>query len=536
MTTERKIAVQYDVRGNPFWESLATPTDDSCAVCYMVPDRIIPIVFIPGVMGSNLKSRTDNVRWRLDSSTTISPWLVRGAEIRKKSLTPENMVLDDQGTIPEGTAQSREELHRRGWGEIAHMSYGPFLVWLENALNDFDDCKNGLRQSLLGQSLQAELGETPLTKEEIALSYRYRFPVHVCGYNWLDDNAHSATHLNVRIRNIINRYRKEGKRCEKVILVTHSMGGLVARYSSEVLGIRSLIFGIVHGVMPSLGAAAVYRRMKSGTENSGEGALGFLKGLATSAALGSDGAEMTAVLSSAPGPLQLLPTAEYGNHWLKIKTGNDPEISLPKNGDPYTEIYTVRDRWWGLCEDRLINPLNEEKDPQKRQQQIDSDWKKFAVVISKNVFEFHEKITKKYHHNTYAFYGASEQHRAYGEVSWFGSTSLGATNIMNATLEPAEGTLQAVGAIGSRRTVDVPYNNRQKTHPFVYQISAPDEPGDGTVPRRSGVALKNHVNSVLCVKVEHEPAFKASEAAQHFTLRAIVKIAQEVQKTALAYR
>jgi len=180
----------------------------------------------------------------------------------------------------------------------------------------------------LGQSLQAELGETPLTKEEIALSYRYRFPVHVCGYNWLDDNAHSATHLNVRIRNIINRYRKEGKRCEKVILVTHSMGGLVARYSSEVLGIRSLIFGIVHGVMPSLGAAAVYRRMKSGTENSGEGALGFLKGLATSAALGSDGAEMTAVLSSAPGPLQLLPTAEYGNHWLKIKTGNDPEISL----------------------------------------------------------------------------------------------------------------------------------------------------------------------------------------------------------------
>jgi hypothetical protein len=46
MTTERKIAVQYDVRGNPFWESLATPTDDSCAVCYMVPDRIIPIVFI----------------------------------------------------------------------------------------------------------------------------------------------------------------------------------------------------------------------------------------------------------------------------------------------------------------------------------------------------------------------------------------------------------------------------------------------------------------------------------------------------------
>jgi uncharacterized protein involved in type VI secretion and phage assembly len=66
------------------------------------------------------------------------------------------------------------------------------------------------------------------------------------------------------------------------------LGGLVARFCSEVLNRRDDIFGIVHGVMPAIGAAAVYRRFKSGTEDP----TGWynMVGAVTSSALGNDAA------------------------------------------------------------------------------------------------------------------------------------------------------------------------------------------------------------------------------------------------------
>ncbi|PPE64871.1 hypothetical protein C1704_17325 [Caldimonas caldifontis] len=231
------------------------------------------------------------------------------------------MVVDDDGKVPTDMKLPAEELKRRGWGEIAAMSYGPALRWLEEHLNDFGSYQNGLRAQLKRQTLGADLGEQPLGEEEVRLSYRYRFPVHAFGYNWLDDNAQSAQALGRRIDEIIERYaRADRMRCEKVILVTHSMGGLVARHCCEVLGWRDKIYGIVHGVMPATGAAAVYRRMKAGTE----GTWGVAQ------VLGADAAEVTAVLSGAPGPLQLLPSPEYGNGWLKIRAGAQ-ELALSRS-------------------------------------------------------------------------------------------------------------------------------------------------------------------------------------------------------------
>ena len=53
----RKIPVQYDERGNPKWVITMSSPDNSFGKCYMVPDRIIPVIFVPGVMGSNLIER-----------------------------------------------------------------------------------------------------------------------------------------------------------------------------------------------------------------------------------------------------------------------------------------------------------------------------------------------------------------------------------------------------------------------------------------------------------------------------------------------
>lgn len=540
--TERHIPINYDNRGNPCWGSVMTPPDNSIAVCHMVPDRVIPVIFVPGVMGSNLiqkKTEPDKaIKWRMDSPGTAAEWArpTRGATFRKRYLTPTIMEVDRNGVVPTDMPLPAEELRRRGWGEVGALSYAPFLTWLEHALNDFDSPKTGERSGLMSLDLQALLGENQLSRDEVGLSYRYRFPVHACGYNWLDDNANSAELLAKRIDAIKARYTKEKKKCDKVIVVTHSMGGLVARHCSEVLNRRDDIFGIVHGVMPAIGAAAVYRRCKAGTED--PTAWYNAVGAVTAAALGNDAAEMTAVLSSAPGPMQLLPTPEYGNGWLKIKDGSK-EYSLPKNGDPYGEIYTVRGKWWSMCEDHLINPLNDAYDANKRRVQTDKDWDEYTKLIKK-VKNFHSDIKDKYHRNTHAFFGAHTDQKAYGTVVWTGDgggwlRGDRAADVLNAqALDQSE--------ISRRRTVAAPLKGSGwlQRERQAYKISEPDEAGDGTVPHRSGVAPKAHCQSFLQVNVGHEPAYKHGEGTDNlracrFTLRAIVRIAQNVQQTSLSY-
>ena len=541
--TERRIPVTYDKRGNPVWLSVMTPANGSFGVCHMVPDRVIPIIFVPGIMGSNLiekGAKPDKaIKWRMDDSKSAVAWASprRGAPFRKHYLRPDVMEVDTGGHIPEHLALPAEELSRRGWGEIGAMSYEPFLIWLENALNDFDSVKTGPRIDLMKLALGAEQGEAPLTHDEVALSCRYRFPVHACGYNWLDDNGVAGRRLSARIDEIKARYATEKKKCDKVIIVTHSMGGLVARHCSEVVGRRKDILGIVHGVMPAIGAAAVYRRFKAGTEDNT--AWYNPAGAMASAVLGNDAAEMTAVLSTAPGALQLLPTPEYGNGWLKIKDSSTT-YALPQNGDPYGEIYTVRGKWWSMCEDQLMNPLNQERDLTKRQAKIDGDWKIFKKLIEDVVRPFHDDIRQKYHSTSHAFYGSHTDHRSYGTVTWVGNGGSWLrgkrdADVLNARpLDPKQ--------INTQRTVAAPLKGRGwlKGEHQNYKIGNPDEPGDGTVPHRSGVAPTAHCQSFLRVNVEHEPAYKYEAGADnlracHFTLRAIVKIAQGVQQTRLRY-
>ncbi len=87
------------------------------------------------------------------------------------------------------------------------------------------------------------------------------------------------------------------------------------------------------------------------------------------------------------------------------------------------------------------------------------------------------------------------------------------------------------------RIVNTPLEGRGlgKSAEQVCTISDPDEPGDGTVPKRSGCAPAAWSRSVLAVDTEHEAAFRDCEPARWFTVRAIVKIAQAVKDTPLVY-
>lgn len=543
-TTERVIIPCFDKKGVVSYKSITSPPDDSIAVCYMVPDRIIPVIFVPGVMGSNLasidkKTGPTKAVWLLDSNAGMArSWITKDAEDRKNLLRPDATTVYRKGTIPEGTLQSADELRRRGWGEVGFTSYAEGLVWLENTLNDSHDAKNGQRMGLIGQILEGAIKTEQVAREEISLTYKYRYPVHAVGYNWLDSNAKFAMRLQAKITEFIKFWTDNKFRCEQVIIVTHSMGGLVARHCSENLGMQSKILGIVHGVMPANGAAAVYRRMKAGTENPDKGTWKSAAGGAASHVLGGNAAEMTAVLSSAPGPLPLLPSVEYGMNWLKFHDGSKEltHLSLPK-ADPYSEIYTVRGKWWSLCDDFLIDPRD------KKKERIEADWNNFSRLINEKVKRFHEKLQGKYHPHTYAFCGIDEANRAYGQVQW---TFTPGQNY-GRTAPPKELLDVSFHRQDNADGYAMPIRPNMPTH-FLGQpsgphlmpmaVSTPEEAGDGTVPRRSGSVVKGHAKAYFeLLRVKHEPAYKNENAhAQRATLYSIVKIAQRIKEVAgMAY-
>lgn len=533
-TESNSVLLGYDKFGHPLYKVIATPKDkEQWLKLYKMPDRVIPVVFLPGVMGSNLMSPDGKSIWKVDGTWSMKSWLVRGAEERKKLLDPTKAVVDPSGKIETESPEERllfSSRRERGWGEVGAMSYGTFLPWLQEALNDNQTMlknktsKNGsltLRETLLDNALGAETGESNLTPEEVALSYQYLFPVHAVGYNWLQSNVDSAKALTARIEQIIDTYKASGRKCEKVILVTHSMGGLVARYYSELLegdyGQKNIL-GIVHGVMPDRGAPIAYKRMKAGEA----GTVGLV--------IGSSGAEMTAVLAQSPGPLQLLPGKGYGMGWFHVEGLKQP---LPQT-DPYTEIYTQRSAWWGLCEERFINPENKDMD----KVQLEKDWQSYVDNIDNKVRKFIEGLNGRYHESTYAFYGNDGvKYPSYAELHWKDVSGKYTPEAYRSQVSeqgeifyPADKFNQAI-RYATLETPDQGYVIRK------YELSAPAEDGDGTVPVRAAVINSPKLKAQLGVGVDHEGAYKSDNTmdARWFTLRSIIRIAQQVKNTGLAY-
>lgn len=520
-------------------------SDEVEVVLRKVPSRVVPVIFLPGVMGSNLRGVGQNLNdkvWRLDGVSSLMVWTTRGAEYRRNILHPEFVQVDPRGKVESNEAEKKyfRTRQERGWGEVGAMNYGGFLDWLQSALHDFS--KNPLseaqlhRKQVIGkQNLElddiSKIKEA-LSKEEVRLSYRYLLPVHAIGYNWLDSNAKSAERVSEQVDKIIDEYRASGRMCEKVILVTHSMGGLVARHYSEKLGGKEKILGVVHGVIPALGAASAYQRMKMGMGQSG------VKGSVANKILGQDAEEMTAVLSQSPGPLQLLPGSEYGTGWLKIND-NGKEYSLPKS-DPYKEIYTVRGKWWGLCDERLINPNNSSLDSR----QLEQDWNSFTDSLKDDVEPFIENLRGAYHLNTHLFCGVGIN--THSDVLWenvrrYRGVDYNEVDTLSGRLEFPES--KKINSGRSRRVYsEIESNINRHELPQTFVLRNPDidknqtNHGDGTVPIHSArVKSGDFLQSIMIIQgLEHEPAYK-HEQSKSYTVWAVIKILDSIKQTSLCY-
>ncbi len=582
-----------------------TPSADKRRVSLPVPpDRVIPIIFLPGIMGSNLRMsrtrqedtrRADNIGWRPDDlRDTLSRRKDSPAQ-RQRNFDPDETEVDryeitedagrfdmtgaqtvdsDQrhGNVPDGLpnigllmsaplppageewkarrgdheSTAAQKARWRGWSEVMFDTYGTVIKLLEGHLNDMlvpssrelsPTWKQGRKVKVLGVDPACWGGAgDALTEDDILRVSDCWYPVYAMGYNWLQSNGMSARKIARRIDEIIGMYKANKRKCEKVIVVTHSMGGLVARalLHPEYGNAKDKILGIYHGVQPALGAGAAYRRVRAGFE-----AQTSLSGELTRDVLGRTGKEVTAVFANASGPLELLPSASYPRGWLRLQTwdyrqvmalpivSDEPlkayrddlelhrtlGVSKPSApvavGDPVYDIYGRNPQaWWRLLNPEWINPADKKYER--------ADPYALAKLRIADALDFHKSIKDLYHPTTYASYGHDSDQKAYGSVTWRADTTDLAPHG-----DPLMWTLESEDAEG-RIVV-----RTRSGQPLTLRVDPPEDAGDQTVP---ATASAEAVRGTLFRQTgyEHQDSYK-NHLVLASTLYSIIRIANTAE-------
>lgn len=526
----RRVRLEFDEKMYPRSRSSTSPADCKIRALGVWPPRtVVPVIFIPGIMGSNLRNtKQDKNAWVPPNGKLagLAEGWRRGGQtptMRQEQLTADDcevFEVNDGVRIPDKyLALDPDEAKRRHWGEVHADSYLDILLNLEEKLNHpFDDIEYGkpTAQKEWQRAMQPQnkwSPKEPLTEDEFnsRLGQIY-FPVYACGYNWLQSNERSAQGVVDRIAEIENRLKDHGyfSYSGKVILVTHSMGGLVARRAVQLLGEK--VLGVVHGVQPVTGAPAVYRRFKAGTETNG---MLDIAGIVGAVILGWDAADVTCVLGNSPGPMELLPTKHYEPGWLWITDGKRI-IRLPKE-DPYKEIYEVstEKQWWGMVDPKLLDPAEKLKSDE------DVDPQKYFLAQLRTAEKFHKRLELTCHPNTYAYYGDDQSQRSYHRVVWRTFTN------------QLQGFSDQDILGGQRTAAELTGRTRVEIHgrPIGFALDGKDGPGDGTVPTPSGQAVGKlaGIRDVYRLQgFDHQMSYK-DEIAQHTVLYSIAKIAQSIK-------
>lgn len=380
----------------------------------VIEREILPIIFIPGIMGSRLKNGKEAKIWDPDAPGFMfwkyGVFLSTTAKTKKEMLigdefSPDFAKVLDLDSDHNGKFASEADPNRekRGWGGVSWSSYGDILKALQN--REWDQSVNLF----------------------------YEFPVHAFGYNWSASNDLAGKQLTAYIDQVITGYTDAGRKCPKVLLVTHSMGGLVARSACLLHGAKDKVLGVIHGVQPSNGSPTAYWRMKGGFErphttpdiefsqwfrnpvkmfNHMKGKLvnNELLGIGhiTAWVLGTDGEEVTALLGNMPGGLQLLPNKQYKNNngserWLELLDKEGNKTALPIT-DPYKEIYRNDKEYYRLVNPQWLNPGN----AANTEDFENNDWKLYTKYLSEAEI-FHDalaELNEKVHPETYQFYAS----------------------------------------------------------------------------------------------------------------------------------
>lgn len=532
--------------------TVLTPTSFTTRGLFTLPpSKVVPVIVVPGIMGSNLRAATSPSRranealtpgepaWRAPNGSfeglkAARKWKAFDPKTRQKILDGGSLEVDSRGEInlpleARNYGMTEAEVRERRWGEVHWDSYGKLLYGLHVGLNhtfDMDPLDNVRVVCRHWEDVRSCEPEKwgvrdidRITDAELEKHAQYYYPVYACGYNWLESCDISAKTLRERIERIIAFWTDHKRECRQVVLVTHSMGGLVARACAKQ--IPDKILGVVHGAMPALGAPVCYRRIACGTEkwSPSNGKLANTKAEHVAEILGELPRDTMAVMATSPGALQLLPNHLYPRPWLHISMVsriNNRDVArdvvhLPL-GNPY-DLYRDMRSWYRLVDPQLADPAGRYGD---EREVVDSVRK--AVASAER---FHrETLGDYYHPNTYAFYGADPEQMTFGAIRWVARDPGHGALFTESNLRSA--TASGYGAAGGRR---VRVEGRTELQ---FVPARQDVAGDSTVPQQSGAGPRGKVGQVFDVRgFDHQGAFN-SDSMLLLTHHLIVKLVQKL--------
>lgn len=455
----------------------------------------MPIVFVPGIMGSRLRRRGGPLVWNPDNSIDWNPFAssqgslatnaMAGAATKRRNLVgpPGRGHAPDYLQVDRGQPRGSLTAERiaRGWGGLHQGSYFQFMMWLD------------------------VVAEQPSTGQVPARCHAVKFEAFAHPYNWTDDNRNSGRALRdtmaFAVRETTRKFARQPQvRILKPVLVTHSMGGLVARACTQIHGGAGEVQGVIHGAMPTHGAPAAYKRMLAGFEG------------ASSLVLGYDQGQVTATAGNMPGALQLLPNSRHksvdrSTAWLRLVNRNGSRRASYPASDPFAEIYTEPRQWWRLIHERFLDPQG---DPTGRAARAQS-----MLQIAK-ARQFDRALAGNgFHPNTRMFYADDRGNLSWDKVVW---RQTGARDT------PSPGATYLNRGLGSVQWGEWYTSPGHMMAPPVTQfipetsfdIQDEDAPGDGTVHAGSG----RHVREAMSVPSRR--GFVHQHAFNEATVRSLV--------------
>ena len=493
-------------------------------------DVIVPVILLPGIMGSRLKNSLNQTVWDPDSKSlmlglygtfsggVVGPDLFRireshnvrlaasvrkavliGDKFDKTYLSPiENKTVKDGPISIEGYD---DDINDRNWSSVSLDTYGQIMRQIESAF-------------------PGELNR--LVKRANPKFNLVKMPVYACGYNWSQSNHDSGKTVAKRIKEWVKKARDwadaNNAQCPGAIVVTHSMGGFVARSAALSHGAAGDILTVISTVMPTDGAPATYKRFHFGFENPAWDAIGK----AGYVVMGRQGEIVTAILGHMPGAQELLPNKQYRDNsgetrWLTIRnpdrnlignliSGPQSYAALPKS-NPYTEIYRREDRMW-----RAANPEWLFPEGLSSGGNFLKPFTEFAKH-NKTAEAWHDHIIKagNFHELTYMCHSGDPSLKTYDHISWRPDKVLGS---YGRSIDEDDVTLES-GETPDYHRETVFWGDESDKHvegPYLapdWKIDPAAGAGDTTVPvSASSYFVSSDRRTVHNPGYEHEPAIK----------------------------
>lgn len=215
--------------------SQTTPSSVKTECEILAPSKyVVPIIFIPGIMGSNIKSMSDDkeVWYPRISLSTIIQYSKRDARARQIALNPKTTEVGYDGNVKINKKDlpylTQELALARGWGSVITIGYADLLIYMENQLNrPFKKLKDQEKDKFNGTAEWEKIVQHANQDTEKNLNHwsaqntidllnlaqheelaDYAFPVFACGYNWLQTNMKSADEVADRLNNEVMAHSK----------------------------------------------------------------------------------------------------------------------------------------------------------------------------------------------------------------------------------------------------------------------------------------------------------------------------------------